>query len=53
MDITMTKTIIHEAIHAEMYRKLISLSNRNRSIDVSRLNQMLQNGDYGLYGYYW
>ena len=52
-NLLIVKTIIHEIIHAEMFRKLISLSNRNGSIDVRRLNEMLQNGDYpGIFDYY-
>ncbi|MFI2741964.1 hypothetical protein ACG2LH_04430 [Zhouia sp. PK063] len=47
------KTIIHEVIHAEMFRKMISLANDNGSIDVSKLDSMLQNGDYpGMLDYY-
>lgn len=47
------KTIIHEVIHAEMFRKLLELSNDNGSIDVSTLNTMLANGDYpGMLDYY-
>lgn len=47
------KTIIHEVIHAEMFRKMLSLANNNGSIDVTLLNTMLQNGDYtGMLDYY-
>ncbi|MDZ7607295.1 MAG: hypothetical protein U5K79_17320 [Cyclobacteriaceae bacterium] len=41
-----TKTIIHEVIHAEMFRKLLSLANNNGSIDSNALQNMLANGDY-------
>ena len=45
--------MVHELIHAEMFRKLLSLSNSNRKIDVFNLNQMLQKGDYpGIFDYY-
>ncbi|REG76928.1 hypothetical protein [Algoriphagus antarcticus] len=47
------KTIIHEVIHAEMFRKLISLASTNGSINASTLNSMLQNRDYpGMLDYY-
>ena len=47
------KTVVHEVIHAEMFRKLLSLSNSNGSINVSTLNSMLANGDYpGMLDYY-
>lgn len=47
------KTLIHEVIHAEMFRKMISLANNNGSIDVGHLETMLQNNDYpGMLDYY-
>lgn len=47
------KTIAHEVIHAEMFRKLLSLANNNGNIDTARLNTMLQNRDYpGMLDYY-
>lgn len=40
-------------IHAEMFRKLLSLSASNGEIDVTKLNQMLTEHNYpGLYDYY-
>ena len=52
-NLLVAKTIIHEVIHAEMFRKLLSLANSNGSIDVSLVNQMLQQGDYpGMLDYY-
>lgn len=47
------KTIIHEVIHAEMFRKLLSLANNNGSIDITILTRMLQQSDYpGMLDYY-
>ena len=47
------KTIIHEIIHAEMFRKLLSLANNNGSIDITILTRMLQQSDYpGMLDYY-
>lgn len=47
------RTFIHEMIHAEMFRKLLSLSSVNGEIDVLTLNQMLNQHNYpGLYDYY-
>jgi hypothetical protein len=47
------KTLIHEVIHAEIFRKMLSLSNSNGNIDVSKLNDMLLKGDYpGMLDYY-
>ena len=47
------KTLIHEVIHAEMFRKLISISNTNGNIDVSLITQMLHQGNYpGMLDYY-
>jgi len=47
------KTIIHEVIHAEMFRKLLSLASSNGNIDTSLLTQMLEQGDYpGMLDYY-
>ena len=52
-NLLVAKTIIHEVIHAEMFRKLLSLANNNGSINVSLVNQMLQQGDYpGMLDYY-
>lgn len=47
------RTFMHEIIHAEMFRKLLSLSSTNGELDVAKLNQMLtQNNFPGLYDYY-
>ena len=47
------RTFIHEMIHAEMFRKLLSLSSSNGEIDVLKLNTMLTEHNYpGLYDYY-
>ena len=47
------RTFMHEMIHAEMFRKLLSLSSTNGEIDVLLLNQMLTQHNYpGLYDYY-
>ncbi len=47
------KTIVHEVVHAEMFRKLLSLSSTNGMINVSTLNEMLEEGDYpGMLDYY-
>ncbi|WP_029271552.1 hypothetical protein [Flavobacterium sp. KJJ] len=35
------KTFMHEMLHAEMYRQLLSLANSNGSIDKNALTQML------------
>ena len=47
------RTFIHEMIHAEMFRILLSLSSTNGEIDVLKLNTMLTENNYpGLYDYY-
>lgn len=47
------RTFIHEMIHAEMFRILLSLSSTNGEIDVIKLNTMLTEHNYpGLYDYY-
>jgi len=47
------KTLMHEVIHAEMFRKMLSLANSNGNINVSNLNTRLQNNDYpGMLDYY-
>jgi len=50
----MAKTLIHEVIHAEMYRKLMELaSTPDGTLDKNKINQYLSNGDYpGLFYYY-
>jgi hypothetical protein len=47
------RTFIHETIHAEIFRKLLSLAPNNGQIDVQLLNTMLTQHNYpGLYDYY-
>ncbi|MFD2727494.1 hypothetical protein [Hyunsoonleella rubra] len=53
-NLLVAKTIIHEVIHAEMFRKLLSLANDNGSIDVDLLQFTLYQGDYlGMLDYYY
>jgi hypothetical protein len=52
-NLLVAKTIIHEVIHAEIFRKILSLASDNGQIDTTVLNNMLQNGDYpGILDYY-
>ncbi|MFK7749125.1 MAG: hypothetical protein AB8B65_12090, partial [Kordia sp.] len=52
-NLLIAKTIIHEVIHAEMFRKLLELSNDNGDINVATLNQMLTQSNYpGMLDYY-
>ena len=52
-NLLVVKTIIHEVIHAEIFRKILSLANDNGEIDVALAQQMLQQGDYpGILDYY-
>lgn len=52
-NLLVAKTIIHEVIHAEIFRKILSLANDNGEIDVALAEQMLQQGDYpGILDYY-
>lgn len=52
-NLLVAKTIIHEVIHAEMFRKLLSLAQVNGEIDVPNIQNMLQQGDYpGMLDYY-
>lgn len=47
------KTLIHEVIHAEMFRKLMSLASSNGFIDTNKAMLLLENGDYpGMLDYY-
>lgn len=49
------KTMAHEIIHAEMYRKLLSLIKKGniQGVTQTELNQLMANGDYpGIYDYY-
>ncbi|WP_035690622.1 hypothetical protein [Flavobacterium sp. F52] len=51
--IDIARTFMHEMIHAEMFRKLLSLSSTKGEIDVTKLNQMLTQHNFpGLYDYY-
>lgn len=46
-------SFMHEIIHAEMYRKLLSLSSSNGNIDQALLGTMLNQHNYpGLFDYY-
>lgn len=52
-NLSIARTIIHEVIHAEMYRKMLSLANKDGRIDAKKLKTMLSNGDYpGMFDYY-
>lgn len=52
-NLSIARTIIHEIIHAEMYRKMLSLANKDGRIDTKKLKTMLSNGDYpGMFDYY-
>ena len=47
------KTLMHEVIHAEIYRKLLSISQTNGAINTTDLLRMLEAGDFpGLFDYY-
>lgn len=47
------RTFMHEMIHAEMYRKLLTLSNVDGNIDRGKLDKMIKGHDYtGLEDYY-
>ncbi|MDQ8140840.1 hypothetical protein [Chryseobacterium sp. CFS15] len=46
-------TFMHEMIHAEIYRKLISLASTNGNIDVNKITaDLLQHNYPGLFDYY-
>ncbi|WP_146746659.1 hypothetical protein [Sinomicrobium soli] len=55
-NLLVAKTIIHEVIHAEMFRKLLSIANNGGSLGgltAEDLNNMFSNGDYpGIFDYY-
>lgn len=52
-NLSIARTIIHEVIHAEMFRKMISLANNNGSIDKNLIRSMLANSDYpGMFDYF-
>ncbi|MDY3521661.1 hypothetical protein PG614_09295 [Riemerella anatipestifer] len=47
------RTFMHEMIHAEMFRILLSLASSNGQIDVVKLKNMLSTHNYsGIYDYY-
>lgn len=54
--LSIARTIIHETLHAEMFRKLMSILNNGGDLDgltKSQLNSMLSNGDFpGVFDYY-
>jgi hypothetical protein len=41
-DLSIARTFIHETIHAEMFRKLLSLASSNGQIDVQMLRNYLE-----------
>lgn len=44
---------MHEIIHAEIYRKLLSLASTNGNIDTNSITQQMLNHNYpGLFDYY-
>ncbi len=52
-NLSIARTIIHETIHAEIFRKLLSIANNNGHIDVNDLIYSLTNNDFpGLLDYY-
>ncbi len=52
-NLSIARTIIHETIHAEIFRKLLSLANTNGEIDVNKVKQYLNENNYpGLFDYY-
>lgn len=51
--IVIADTFMHEIIHAEIFRKLLSLASTNGSIDTALITQYLNNHNYpGLFDYY-
>ena len=53
-NLSIARTIIHETIHAEMFRKLLSLAKRRsigRAVNVARINGLKDNYP-GLFDYY-
>lgn len=55
-NLSIARTIIHETIHAEMFRKLLSILDNGGDLDGLTRNQWIQklaNGDYpGIFDYY-
>lgn len=51
--IIIADTFMHEMIHAEIFRKLLSLASTNGNIDVNKITQYLNTHNYpGLFDYY-
>lgn len=51
--IVIAETFMHEIIHAEIYRKLLSLASVNGNIDTNAVTQQMLNHNYpGLFDYY-
>ncbi|WP_291070481.1 hypothetical protein [Empedobacter sp. UBA5039] len=51
--IIIADTFMHEMIHAEIFRKLLSIGSTNGNIDVNKITQYLNNHNYpGLFDYY-
>ncbi|EDP95283.1 hypothetical protein U8527_15805 [Kordia algicida OT-1] len=54
-NLLVAKTLVHEILHAEMFRKLMSLINQGNFdlITEEELEELLENGDFpGIYDYY-
>ena len=51
--VVIAETFMHEIIHAEIYRKLLSLASSNGNIDTNAITQQMLNHNYpGLFDYY-
>lgn len=51
--IIIADTFMHEMIHAEIFRKLLSIGSTNGNIDVNKITQYLNTHNYpGLFDYY-
>jgi hypothetical protein len=54
-NLSIARTLIHETIHAEMYRKILSILEwrRFRGLTEAQWDQKLKDSDYGgIYDYY-
>ncbi len=55
-NLSIARTIIHETIHAEMFRKILSIINNGGNLDgitIQQWTNKLSNGDYaGIFDYY-
>lgn len=52
-NLSIARTLIHEVIHAEMFRKLLEIANNNGEIDPTNLRLCLENSNYtGMFDYY-